>query len=126
MVDNDRQVVQVGVDLRPLPLGVGPDVWMFDPDPAKEFFVRLSVLSKKMQAGADDDESRWDAIDGMRDLLADALIGGSDDRAAFIAKGYGMTALGGIAKAYAEQVAGVPTKSASPSGAGQQRRGGSR
>lgn len=123
-MESERTPVQVGIDLRPLPLRLDAEtVFHFNPDPDKEFFSETQRLGKEMSD--ESNEGMWDAIDRMRDTLASQIVD-ENERKLFMDKKYGMAVLGAIASTYAEQVVALPTESSSPSGRGQQRRGGSR
>lgn len=115
-----RQPVQVGVDLRPIPIRMTEDeVWYFNADPEKKFFSDIQQIGKRMQV---EDDTKWDAVDEMRDALA-AQILETAERKEFLKRNYGLAALSGIAKAYAETVVAVPTESSRPSGKAQGTRG---
>lgn len=118
---DERQVVQIGVDLRPVPLRLpGEDViWLFNADPDVDFFASMEKVGTALEG---EGENRWESVETMRGILKDALVD-SKQRKEFIDRKYGLAGLMGLAKAYTEQVVGNPTQSSSASGAGPKRRG---
>lgn len=111
-MDEQRKPIQIGIDLRPVPLEMSDgQVWHFNPDPAKDFFKQLAGIGKDLQKEGDD--LNWDVVDQIRDSLAKELTEGTDE---FLAKNYGLAVLSAIAAAYAESVVAIPTKQSSPSG----------
>lgn len=117
----ERQVVQIGVDLRPVPLRLPGEevIWLFNADPDVGFFSSLEKVGTVLDS---DDEDRWGAVETMRTILKDALIEPAQQKA-FMDRNYGLAGLVGLSKAYTEQVVGTPTQSSSPSGVGPQKRG---
>lgn len=116
----ERKPVQVGVDLRPIPIELREgEKWYFNADPPKDFFALISNIGKAMQV---EDDTRWDAVDAMRDALAQQILDPAEAEN-FVSHNYGLAALSGIAKAYAETVVALPTQSSSPSGKAQGTRG---
>jgi hypothetical protein len=112
----ERTPVQVGVDLRPIPLNLSDgESYPFNADPPKHFFSETERLAKEMQK---DKVDKWDVVDRMREVLADQIVD-EERRAAFMKHEYGFAVLGSIAKTYAEQVVALPTQS--PSGSGKKR-----
>lgn len=118
----ERQVVQIGVDLRPVPLRLPGEevVWLFNADPDVEFFSSLEKVGTVLDGEGED---RWEAVETMRKILLDALVDPQQQKD-FTKRKYGLAALVGLSKAYVEQVVGTPTQSASPSGGGAKTRGG--
>lgn len=101
----DRKPIQVGIDLRPIPLELSDGtVFHFNPDPPKEFFQTVSQLKEDRN----DDDSDWEFIDTLRKTLADQVIG-VGERKAFTARKFGLAALNKISTAYSEGVLGSPT-----------------
>jgi hypothetical protein len=120
-----RTPVQVGIDLRPVPLALSDGtVWNFNPDPDTSFFAKSQQLATQMQA-EDGAEHMEQIINEMRTALADQIVDKAE-RDKFVKRGYGMAVLGALSAAYAEQVVALPTESSKPSGRAQQRRGGNR
>lgn len=120
-----RTPVQVGIDLRPVPLALSDGtVWNFNSDPDTAFFSKSQQLATQMQA--EDGVDNMDRIvNEMRSALAEQLVD-EKEREQFIARSYGMAVLGALSAAYAEQVVALPTQSSKPSGRGPQRRGDNR
>lgn len=117
----ERKPIQIGVDLRPIPMALSDgETWMFHPDPGKSFFAEVSKIGKAMQAG-DESEVDWEVIDNMRDSLISQLVDGREDD--FREKNYGLTVLGALAAAYAEEVVALPTQPSSGSGPAQKKSG---
>lgn len=117
----ERQVVQIGVDLRPVPLRLPGEevVWLFNADPDVEFFASLEKVGTSLEG---DGEDRWESVNTMREILTSALVQPAQ-RKAFAERKYGLAGLMGLARAYTEQVVGTPTQSSSASGGGPKRRG---
>lgn len=120
-----RTPVQVGIDLRPVPLALSDGtVWNFNSDPDTSFFAKSQQLASQMQA-EDGVENMTQIVDEMRQALAEQIVDPAE-RERFITRRYGMAVLGALSASYAEQVVALPTESSKPSGKGPQRRGGNR
>lgn len=120
-MDEQRKPILIGIDLRPVPLEMSDgQIWYFNPDPAKDFFQRLSGIGKDLQK---ESELDWDMIDQIRQSLAKEL---TQDADAFLSKNYGLAVLSALAAAYAETVVAIPTGQSSPSGPGRKGTGGSK
>lgn len=104
----DREPVQIGVDLRPLPLDIGGEIWLFNPDPGKEFFAELAIVENT------DDEDAEAVIDAMYAALNKAILPEMLDD--FVAKSFGLKVLTGIANALTKELTDLPTVPSSASG----------
>lgn len=115
---DERTPIQIGVDLRPLPLALSDgETWMFNPDPDKDFFAKIAKIGKDLQkVEGDTEDMDWGAIDEIRNTLAGQLTERVED---FVARNYGLAVLSAMAAAYAESVVAIPTEQSSPSGKGQ-------
>lgn len=122
---DDRQPIQLGVDLRPLPLQMpGEDtIWLFDPDPGKSFFLRIAEAQKLLTSVEEDPDSYGTAFDTLTDAIAQGLVQ-KTQRAAFVKREYGLKSLTQILQELMKDVADLPTPPSSPSGKTQRRGGG--
>lgn len=101
----EREPVQVGIDLRPIPLRLTDgSVFSFNPDPDKQFFATVSRLKADRQK--DDD---WEFIDTLRDVLASQIVD-EKQRAEFLKNNYGLAVLNDVAHTYSEEALDRPTR----------------
>jgi hypothetical protein len=108
---SERQPLQVGIDLRPIPLQMEDEagtVWLFNPDPDKQFFATVA----RIKDNDDDDQTDpayWDYIDELREVIGSQILD-ETERTEFMAREYGLKALDAIAKTYSAGVSGRPTE----------------
>lgn len=101
---NERQPVQVGIDLRPIPLEMSDGTtYHFNPDPPKEFFAEVARI--KNDDGPDDD---YEFVDSLRQVLAGQIVDETESQS-FIERNFGLPALNAISSTYASAVLGRPT-----------------
>lgn len=105
-----RTPLQVGIDLRPLPLQMQDGtVWSFNPDPGKEFFATVALIKEDKDDDDPTDPAYWDFIDQLREVLATQMTD-DKERKEFLTRGYGLAALNSISKTYSDGVLGRPTQ----------------
>lgn len=106
-MSDERTPIQVGIDLRPIPLQMSDgNIFRFDPDPGKQFFETVSRIRQERDG---DDEADYSFIDDLRKILASQIVD-PEERKAFTKRAYGLPALNDISKTYSRAVLGdTPT-----------------
>lgn len=113
-MSDERAAIDIGVDLRPLPLKVGDDIWLFNPDPGKEFFGALARAGARLENNRSEEDVN-EGLDALRDILS-AELTRADQVEEFISRNYGLAVLTALSRVYPEQVTGIPTVPSSGSG----------
>ena len=121
--DGERAAVDIGVDLRPLPLKVGEDIWYFNPDPGKSFFGRLASAAQALK-GNESEEDVLSAMDELEATLIAELVRPGQKKT-FKGK-YGLGVLSALAQKLPEAITGLPTPPSSGSGTTRPTGGGSK
>ncbi len=98
---DERAPIQVGIDLRPIPLVFGDDTYHFNPDPGGDFFATVS----RIRAERTDD---FGFVDSLHKVLATEITVPAE-RKQFLARKIGLAGLNAIASAYAAAVLADPT-----------------
>lgn len=121
MTESEREPVDIGVDLRPLPLKVGEEIWYFNPDPGKTFFGRLAATAAQLQNNQSE-EDVLEAMDELERLLIAELVRPGQKKS-FKGK-YGLGVLSALAQKLPEAITGLPTPPSPASGTKQPAGGG--
>lgn len=100
---DERTPIQVGIDLRPIPLQVGENVYHFNPDPGGEFFATVARIDTKP-----DDSTDWTFVEELRKVLASQIVDPAEKKA-FLASRLGVGSLNAMSKVYAKTVFADPT-----------------
>ena len=98
---DERTPVQVGIDLRPIPLEMSDGkTYHFSADPDAEFFSTVSRIK-----GDREDETDFGFVKVMRDALATQITVPAA-RTAFTKAKYGLAALNSLSESYTAAVLG--------------------
>lgn len=126
MTEVRREVVQLGLDFRAIPVDLGDGIeWEFNSDPSPEQWSELVNALKKFTKFADDDFGG----DEFKNALAEftgamsGLLVKPAQRKQWVAKKYGLGPQQAISEALMEIWTGFPTKQQSSSGKGSKRTG---
>lgn len=117
-----RDVVKLGIDLRPLPVDVGDGIeWLFTSDPSPDQWTSLMSSLKvftKMKdiSDADIDNAAFtEALAGFSKAMA-AMLVDEEQQKQWIARGYGLGPQQALSELLMETWSGFPTKPSSDSG----------
>lgn len=123
---DEREPILIGVDVRPLPLQVGPDVWYFKSDVGKKFFAHAARMAEIKKKGNDTDVIK--VLDIMEDSLAAVLVplDDRDQEAEFREKDYGIGVLTALTEKLTEELSDLPTEPSPDSGKARPTGGGSK
>lgn len=104
----ERTPLQVGIDLRPIPLQMTDgSVFHFNPDPTKEFFATVARIKEDKPDEDRTDPAYWEFIDELRDVLGSQIVD-PDDLKLWVKKAYSLAALNDISKTYSDGVLNRP------------------
>ena len=116
-----RDVVHLGLDLRPIPVDVGDGIeWGFHPDPEPHQWSSLVDALKVFAKFEEVDfggEQFVESLNGLKNAMADLIIDPAQQEE-WKSKTYGLRASQAIANALMELWTGFPTDQPSPSGKG--------
>lgn len=98
---DERQPVQVGIDLRPIPLVVGEETYHFNPDPDGAFFAAVARIRS-------DKTENYEFVESLRKVMADQIVVPAEKKA-FLARKLGLPGLNAVAKTYSAAVLADPT-----------------
>jgi hypothetical protein len=98
-----REPVQVGIDLRPIPLVLGDDTYHFNADPGGDFFSTVAQIDTQGKGSGD-----YGFIEELRKVLASQIVVPTEKKA-FMAAKIGLPALNALSKTYARTVMSDPT-----------------
>lgn len=121
-----RDVVQLGIDFRPIPVDLGDGIeWEFHPDPSPQQWSALVNALKGFTKFGDDDfggEAFEKALSDLTAAMAGSLVN-EKQRKEWIEKQYGIGPQQAISNALMEQWTGFPTSQPQPSGKGSKATG---
>lgn len=116
-----RDVVQLGIDFRPIPVDLGDGIeWEFHPDPSPQQWSALVNALKGFTKFGDDDfggEAFEKALSELTAAMAESLVD-EKQKKEWIKKQYGIGPQQAISNALMEQWTGFPTSQQQPSGKG--------